>query len=77
MPFLVFTKMPMSVSPITPEDIECEISGKTGKAVGPGISVSILKILKGASSEPLQIILNTSVLTGIVLEKYKLTRVIA
>lgn len=41
------------LSPITPEDIECEISGKTGKAVGPGITVSILKILKGASSEPL------------------------
>ena len=46
------------LSPITPEEIETEISNlKIGKAVGPSsIPVSILKILKGALSEPLQVI---------------------
>ena len=54
-------------SPITPEEIETEISHlKIGKAVGPSrIPVSILKILKSALSEPLQIIFNASFLTGI------------
>ena len=46
------------LSPIAPAKIETEISNlKIGKAVGPSsIPVSILKILKGAMSEPLQII---------------------
>ena len=66
------------LSPITPEEIETEISNlKIGKAVGPSsIPVSILKILKGALSEPLQIIFNASILTGIVPERFKLARVI-
>ena len=66
------------LSPIAPEEIETEISNlKIGKAVGPSsIPVSILKILKGALSEPLQIIFNASILTGIVPERFKLARVI-
>ena len=66
------------LSPITPDEIETEISNlKIGKAAGPfSIPVSILKILKGALSEPLQIIFNASFLTGIVPERFKLARVI-
>ena len=40
------------------------------------IPVSIFKILKGALSEPLQMIFNASFLTGIVPERFKLARVI-
>ena len=66
------------LSPITHEEIETEISNlKIGKAVGPSsIPVSIFKILKGALSEPLQMIFNASFLTGIVPERFKLARVI-
>jgi len=66
------------LSPITTEEIETEISNlKIGKEVGPSsIPVSILKILKGALSEPLQIIFNASFLTGNVPERFKLARVI-
>ena len=66
------------LSPITPEETETEISNlKTGKAVGPSsIPVSIFKILKGALSEPLQMIFNASFLTAIVPERFKLARVI-
>ena len=66
------------LSVITPEEMECEISIlKTGKAVSlSSIQVSVLKILKGALSEPLQIILNILFLTGIVPERFKLARVI-
>ena len=66
------------LSPITPEEIETEISKlEIGKAVGPSnIPVSILKILKGALWDPLQIILNASFLTGIVPERFKLARFI-
>ena len=68
------------LSPITPEEIETEISNlKIGKAVGPSsIPVSILKILKHALSlNPYtEIIFNASFLTGIVPERFKLTRVI-
>ena len=66
------------LSPITPEEIETEISNlKIGKATGPSsIPVSILKILKGVLSEPLQIIFNASFLTGIVPERFKIARVI-
>ena len=62
------------LSPITTEEIETEILNlKIGKAGGPSsIPVSILKIIKGALSEPLQIIFNASFLTGIVLERFKL-----
>ena len=46
-------------------------------AVGPSsIPVSILKILKGALSEPLQIIFNALFLTGIVTKQFKLARVV-
>ena len=63
---------------ITPEAIETKISHlKIGKAVGPSsIPVSILKLLKGALSEPLQIIFNASFLTGTIPEWFKLARVI-
>ena len=63
---------------ITPEEIKIEISNlKIGKAVGPSnIPVSIFKILKGALSEPLQMIFNASFLTGIVPDWFKLGRVI-
>ena len=66
------------LSPITPEEIETEISNlKIAKAVGPSsIPVSIFKILKGTLSEPLQMIFNASFLTGIVPERIKLARVI-
>ena len=66
------------LSPITPEEIETEISNlKISKAVGPSsIPVSIPRILKGALSTPLQIIFNASILTGIVPERFKLARVI-
>ena len=66
------------LSPITAEEIETEISNlKICKAVGPSsIPVSILKILKRALSEPLQINLNASFLTGIVPERFKLARFI-
>ena len=66
------------LSPITPEEIETEISNlKIGKAVGPSsIPVSIFKILKGALSEPLQMIFNASFLTAIVPDRFKLARVI-
>ena len=65
-------------SPITPEEIETEISNlKIGKTVGPSsIPVSVLNIFKRALSEPLQIIFNASFLTGIVPERFKLARVI-
>ena len=50
---------------------------KIGKVVGPSsVPLSILKILKGAPSEPLQIIFNASFLTGIVPERFKLARVL-
>ena len=64
-------------TPITSEELETEISNlKIGKAVGPSSTpVLIVKTLKGALSEPLQIILNASFLTGIVPERFKLARV--
>ena len=66
------------LSPVGPEEIQTEISNlKIGKAVGPSsIPVLILKILKGALSEPLQIIFNALFLTGIVTKQFKLARVI-
>lgn len=56
------------LSPITPEELECEISTlKTGKAVSPSSTPrSILKLLKGTLSQPHQIIFNYSFLTGII-----------
>lgn len=65
------------LSPVTSEEIETEKSNlRIGKAVGPSsMPVSILKILKGALSGPLQIIFNASLLTGIVPERFKLARV--
>ena len=50
---------------------------KTGKAVGPSsILISILKVLKSELAGPLKVIFNTSFLTGIVPDKFKLARVI-
>ena len=64
--------------PVTADEIQLEIAKlQTGKAVGPSsIPISILKILKSELAGPLQVIFNTSFLTGIVPDKFKLARVI-
>ena len=64
--------------PVTADEIQLEIAQlQTGKAVGPSsIPISILKILKSELAGPLQVIFNTSFLTGIVPDKFKLARVI-
>ena len=64
--------------PVTADEIQLEIAKRqTGKAVGPcSISISILKILKSELAGPLLVIFNTSFLTGIVPNKFKLARVI-
>ena len=68
----------MFLSPVTTDEIQLEIAKlQTGKAVGPSsIPISILKILKSELAGPLQVIFNTSFLTGIVPHKFKLVRVI-
>ena len=72
-----FTQDSFFLSPITPENVQYIIDWKSGgKAVGPSsVPVSILETLKSASSESPQIIFNTSFLTGIVPERFKLARV--
>ena len=64
--------------PVTAGEIQFEIAKlQTGKAVGPSsIPISVLKILKSELAGPLQAIFNTSFLTGIVPEKFKLAIVI-
>lgn len=66
------------LAPLTANEIEVEIAKlNASKAVGPfSIPIDILKILKGELSGPLQTIFNTSFLTGIVPEKFKMARVI-
>ena len=66
------------LAPVTANEIEVEIAKlNASKAVGPfSIPIDILKILKGELSGPLQTIFNTSFLTGIVPEKFKMARVI-
>ena len=68
----------MFLCKVTADEIQLEIAKlQTGKAVGPSsIPISILKILKSELEGPLQVILNTSFLTGIVPDKFKLARVI-
>ena len=63
--------------PVTADEIQLEIAKlQTGKAVGPSsIPISVLKILKSELAGPLQVIFNTSFLTGIVPDKFKLARV--
>ena len=63
--------------PVTADEIQLEIAKlQTGKAVGPSsIPISILKILKSELAGPLQVIFNTSFLTGIVPDKFKLAKV--
>ena len=86
-PFPVLQKLLMSLCHIcdslflcqvTAHEIQLEIAQlQTGKAVGPSsIPISILKILKSELAGPLQVIFNTSFLTGIVPDKFKLARVI-
>ena len=49
---------------------------KTHKAVGPySVSIKVKKILQNVILKPLKILLNTSFLTGIVPENFKLVRV--
>ena len=63
--------------PATADEIQLEIAKLAGKAVGPSsIPISVLKILKSELAGPLQVIFNTSFLTGIVPDKFKLARVI-
>ena len=64
--------------PVTADEIQLEIAKpQTGKAVGPSsIPISILKILKSELAGPLQVIFNTSFLTGIVPDKFKLAKLI-
>ena len=64
--------------PVTADEIQLEIAKpQTGKAVGPSsIPISILKILKSELAGPLQVIFNTSFLTGIVPDKFKRAKVI-
>ena len=67
--FPVLQKLLMSfLCPITADEIQLEIAKlHTGKAVGSSsIPISILKILKSELAGPLQVIFNTSFLTGIV-----------
>ena len=62
---------------VTADEIQLEIAQlQTGKAVGPSsIPISILKIPKSELASPLQVIFNTSFLTGIVPDKFKLAKV--
>ena len=66
------------LSPVTANEIEVEIAKlNTSKAVGPSsIPIVILKILKCELSGPLETIFNSSFLTGIVPDKFKMARVI-
>ena len=66
------------LSPVTTDEIQLEIAKlQTGKAVGPSsIPISILKILKSELAGRLPVIFNTSFLTRIVSDKFKLARVI-
>ena len=66
------------LSPVTAIEIELEIAklNASYKAVDPSsIPIVILKILKCELSGPLGTIFNTSFLTGIVPEKFKMARV--
>ena len=62
---------------VTADEIQLEIAQlQTGKAVGPSsFPISILKIFKSELASPLQVIFNTSFLTGIVPDKFKLAKV--
>ena len=66
------------LSPVTADEIQLEIAKlQTGKAVAPSIiPVSILKIVKCELAGHLHLIFNTSLLTGIFPDKFKLARVI-
>ena len=85
-PFLVLQKLLMSfcricdslfLCTVTADEIQLEIAQlQTGKAVGPSsFPISILKIFKSELASPLQVIFNTSFLTGIVPDKFKLAKV--
>ena len=66
------------LSPVTVNEIELEIAklNASYKAVGPSsIPIVILKILRCESSGPLGTIINTSFITGIVPENFKMARV--
>ena len=66
------------LSPVTVNEIEVEIAKlNASRAVDPSsIPIVSLKILKCEISGPLETIFNTSFLTGIVPEKFKMARVI-
>ena len=63
--------------PTSTEEIEEEISNlNVSKATGPfSIPTKILKLVKTVISKPLEIVLNSSFVTGIVPDKFKIARV--
>ena len=65
------------LSPVTANEIELEIAklNASYKAVAPSSIPIVIKILKCELSGPLETIFNTSFLTGIVPEKFKMARV--
>ena len=66
------------IYPVTASEISFEISKlKNGKATGPfSIPISILKLLGPVLSKPLEILFNTSFLSGEVPNSFKLANVI-
>ena len=63
---------------ITSEEIEIEINKlNSSKATGPfSVPVNILKLIMGIICKPLDILFNSSLLTGCVLDCFKMARVI-
>ena len=66
------------LNPITSEEIELEIIKlKSSKATGPfSVPVNILKLMKGIICKPLEILFNSSLLTGVFPNCFKIARVI-
>ena len=79
---LEYLKNPISntfyLFPITPSEVETQISNlRPGKSVGPySLLVNILKIIRNAVSLPLASLFNTSISSGVVAEKFKVTNVV-
>ena len=64
--------------PITPSEVETQISNlKPGKSADPySLPVNILKIIRNVISVPLASLLNTSISSGVVPEKFKVANVV-
>lgn len=82
LPFNCYLHKPQAssffLSPTTPTEIENIImSLSSTKASGPfSISTSLLKTLKGVLSIPLQLLFNCSFSTGLMLDHFKVARVV-